>query len=245
LEARDVTLTRDDRVTLWQIQPDGKYRAAEVEAAKGKARFSEPLTELSPTGAIIPDGREGVLISMRRTRTAGSNSRPDTEEFVYRLNQDGKLMYRFFLPPYHGKLHDGKVLGEDNFGFATRGGTLIAFDVQEGTEKWRWNSSEDVEVFVALKNGACVIQTPTALVQVDGPSSFEGVGEGQVHVGLARGHVPEAQLSLPFQTRKRYSSFTTTTVTSAVTSLCSRTGTLYSPNCLIGSSSWIFRRSIV
>src|ERR1039457_790160 len=41
-----------------------------------------------------------------------------------------------------------------------------------------------------------------------------------------------------------YSSFTTTTVTSAVTSLCNRTGTLYSPNCLIGSPTWVFRRSV-
>jgi outer membrane protein assembly factor BamB len=183
LEARDVTLTRDDRATLWQIQPDGKYRATDVEAAKGEAGFSEPLIESAPTGAIIPDGLEGVLVSMRRTRTAGPSSRPEAEEFVYRLDPDGKLMYRFLLPRYQGKLHDGMVLGEENFGFATRGGTLIAFDVQAGTEKWRWNSSEDVEVFVALKNGACVIQTPTALVQVNGPSSSKELMKGKFMLG--------------------------------------------------------------
>ena len=43
----------------------------------------------------------------------------------------------------------------------------------------------------------------------------------------------------------RYSSFTTCTVTSAVTSLCSRTGTLNSPSCLMGSSNWILLRSMV
>ena len=40
-----------------------------------------------------------------------------------------------------------------------------------------------------------------------------------------------------------YASFTTITVISAVTSLCSFTGTLYSPSCLMGSSNWILRRS--
>src|SRR5262249_8057555 len=42
-----------------------------------------------------------------------------------------------------------------------------------------------------------------------------------------------------------YASRTTFTVTSAVTSRCSLTASLCSPSFLIGSSSWIFRRSTV
>ena len=42
-----------------------------------------------------------------------------------------------------------------------------------------------------------------------------------------------------------YASLATTTVISVVTSLCSRTGTLYSPNCLMGSSNCTLRRSMV
>ena len=41
-----------------------------------------------------------------------------------------------------------------------------------------------------------------------------------------------------------YASLTTTTLTCAATSRCSLIGTLDSPSCLIGSASWIFRRSI-
>src|SRR5882762_4808577 len=43
----------------------------------------------------------------------------------------------------------------------------------------------------------------------------------------------------------RYSSLSTLTVISAVTSRCSRTGTLCSPSVLIGVSSWILRRSML
>ena len=48
-----------------------------------------------------------------------------------------------------------------------------------------------------------------------------------------------------FEEFSGYSSFATTTVISAVTSLCSFTGTLNSPNWRIGSSSVILRRSMV
>ena len=72
------------------------------------------------------------------------------------------------LPQSVGPLHDDMVLGQDGLGFATRGGSLIAFDVVGGKELWRWNSdTSGIEVFAALANGGCVVQTPVALVEVD------------------------------------------------------------------------------
>jgi hypothetical protein len=58
--------------------------------------------------------------------------------------------------------------------------------------------------------------------------SLRGAGEGLLH--FYQGN---------------YASFTTLTVTSAMTSLCNLTGTLCSPRVLIGSSNWILRRSMV
>jgi hypothetical protein len=59
-------------------------------------------------------------------------------------------------------------LGEDDVGFATRGGLLIAFDVKQGGELWRWDSgSPEIEVFAATAGGGCAVRTPKGVVQVE------------------------------------------------------------------------------
>src|SRR5437879_4090341 len=56
----------------------------------------------------------------------------------------------------------------------------------------------------------------------------------------------DRRLAGQFESHRRcQSSLTTWTVISVVTSRCSRTGTVNVPNCLMGSSSWILRRSMV
>src|SRR5437667_1361376 len=56
----------------------------------------------------------------------------------------------------------------------------------------------------------------------------------------------DRRLAGQFESHRRcQSSLTTWTVIAAVTSRCSRTGTVNVPNCLMGSSSWILRRSMV
>ena len=62
---------------------------------------------------------------------------------------------------------------------------------------------------------------------------------GQTHIPRTTG-----KCACPFRYLD-YSSFATTTVISTGTSLCSRTVTLYSPNCRMGSSSTILRRSML
>ena len=106
------------------------------------------------------------------------------DELVYRIDKNGDVVYRFALPKYDGSLHDEMVLGEGNLGFATRGSLLIAFNARNGKELWRWDSRlPDIEVFAALANGHCLVQTPTALVEVENANQSKEVFQGKAVMG--------------------------------------------------------------
>jgi hypothetical protein len=182
---RDVNFARDERVVLWQIHPDGTYRSTIVEESKGNGPLSEPVSAASPTGSIIPDGLGGVLLPIRWSHNSvveDVHGLPD--ELVYRIDENGEVVYRFPLPKYVGSLHDEMVLGEDEIGFATRGSLLIAFNVRNGKEIWHWDSNTpEIEVFAALANGGCLVQTPTALVEVGNASKSKEVFQGKAMMG--------------------------------------------------------------
>lgn len=128
-----------------------------------------PAADVSPTGDIIPDGFGGVLLSIRSGSKAATRKAPGTfDEFVYRVTEEGALAYKFPLPRYVGQLHDEMVLGKQDLGFATRGGTLVAFNVQNGSEAWRWNSGfPEVKINMATAGGRCIVDTPEGLVLVE------------------------------------------------------------------------------
>jgi hypothetical protein len=181
IDARNVTFTRNDRVSLWQIHADGTYRDTVVEESKSTAPLLNSEDASSPTGAIIPDGLGGVLLAMRSSHNSPSDRKPPVPaEFIYRINGEGNVLYRSLLPSREGELKDGMVLGENNIGFTTRGTLLIAFHVEDGTEAWRWDSGiQGIEVFAALANGSCLVQTPRALVDVFSASESREVFEGK------------------------------------------------------------------
>ena len=170
---------RSQRVLLWQVHPDGTYRSTVVEESTARGPISDPLNVGQPTGSIIPDGLGGVLLSVgwAHIQTTGARRQPD--EFVYRLDEQGKVVYQFPLPAYEGPLHDEMVLGEIN-AFVTRGSLLIAFSIADGKEAWRWDShTSGIEVFAALANGGCMVQTPEALVEVDSPTEMKEIFKGK------------------------------------------------------------------
>jgi hypothetical protein len=184
IDPRDVTVALHDQVVLWQIHADGSYRSTTVEDESGRHRLSELLALVAPTGAIIPDGPDGVLLAIRETgEVRKANIRPSQRDFIYRLDRDGKVVYKYPIPAYEGPLHDEMVLGEQGQGFATRGGVLIAFNVQEGKELWRWDSKgEELEVVAALADGSCLVQSPTAVFKVDNAATFHEVMKGQIMI---------------------------------------------------------------
>ena len=60
------------------------------------------------------------------------------------------------------------VLGEQDLGFATRGGVLIAFDVKDGNEAWRRDSgASEIEVFAATAGAGCAVRTARGVVEVE------------------------------------------------------------------------------
>jgi len=99
---------------------------------------------------------------------------------IYRVDDGGEVVYKLPLPKYAGPLHDEMVLGEHELGFATRGAFLIAFNVKTGKEIWTWDSNTPgIEVFAALANGGCMVQTPTALVEVDSATESKEIAKGK------------------------------------------------------------------
>jgi len=184
IAAQNISFARADRIVLWQIHPDGTYRETVVEKSQTKNPFLSSAEVSSPTGALIPDGLGGELLAVRRPlNSAGDNTAPLPTEYVYRIDEEGNVVYRSMLPKREGELHDGMVLGENNIGFATRGSLLIAFHVEDGTEAWRWDSgTPGIEVFAALADGSCLVQTPRALVDVFSSSKAREVFEGKAIV---------------------------------------------------------------
>jgi outer membrane protein assembly factor BamB len=161
-------ITREDSLVLWQIHPDGTYRTTVVEAFSGEQSAASSLATSAPTASITPNAMLGVLIPVRVSRR-DSWLGPDraVDDFVYGLDAEGALLYKAPMPRSTGPLHDEMVLGEHDTAFAARGGILIAFDQRTGKELWRWDShTPEIEVFAALANGHCAVQTPTALVEV-------------------------------------------------------------------------------
>jgi outer membrane protein assembly factor BamB len=171
IDSAQVRLTRQEDLFLWQIHEDGTYRSTVVESFRGEQTPLAPVDTFAPTHAIVTDNMNGTLIPVRVSHSGGAVS----DEFVYRVDESGNVVYKFPLPKYAGTLHDEMVIGSENTGFATRGGTLVAFSVSTGKEIWRWDShTPEISVFAALADGGCAVQTPTALVEViDGVESRE------------------------------------------------------------------------
>jgi outer membrane protein assembly factor BamB len=170
LDQKKVAISRTDRLVLWRIHPDGNVESHVIEHfTQARASFADTMNVLSPTGDIIPDGFGGVLLSVRMTHTqVPQKVRNVPDEFVYRISQDGEVEYKFPLPRYSGVLHDAMVLGENDLGFATRGGMLVAFNVKDGSEVWRWDSgAPEIEIEMATAGGGCAVQTPEGLVLVE------------------------------------------------------------------------------
>jgi hypothetical protein len=156
-------LTRREDIYLWQIHQDGTHREIVVESIHREQPFSDQLDTFSPTTSILTDNMNGTLVPVQVTHSNGSP--PD--DFEYRVDAEGNVVYKFPFPKYSGPLRDDMVIGSNDAGFATRGGTLIAFNVRTGKELWRWDShTAEITVFAALADGGCAVQTPTDLVEV-------------------------------------------------------------------------------
>jgi outer membrane protein assembly factor BamB len=185
LDPHTLTLTRDEKLLLWQVHPDGTYRSFVVEANKMKQPLSAPSSVASPTGAVVTDNMNGTLVSVRLSHTVmPENTIDPSDELIYRLNEEGEVVYKFPLPKYSGPLQDEMVIGSNELAFATRGGKLIAFDQTEGKELWQWESNaETISVVAALADGSCLVQTPTEAVIVSSPTKSKVYMTGKVMLG--------------------------------------------------------------
>lgn len=185
LDPHTLNFIRDEKLLLWQIHPDGTYRSMLVEATKLTQLLSAPTTVASPTGALVPDDMNGTLVPVRLSHNVmPENIIDSSDELVYRVNDQGDVVYKFPLPKYSGTVTDEMVINSEDVAFATRGGRLIAFNVREGKELWQWDSNtEDVSVVAALADGSCLVQTPTEVVDVWSPTKSRVYMQGKVMLG--------------------------------------------------------------
>jgi outer membrane protein assembly factor BamB len=181
VDPKTTNIAQDDELILWQIHDDGTLRATAIETIHQKQPLSQSLTTMAPTRSIATDNMNGTLIPVEAVQQSiwGKEDK-QTASFEYRLSPEGQLIYRFKMPQYTGTLHDEIVIAGNNLGFATRGDTLIAFNIETGKDLWHWKSSTDeIEVRAALANGHCLVQTPTALVEVESSTMSKVTAEGK------------------------------------------------------------------
>ena len=76
------------------------------------------------------------------------------------------------------------VIGTDDTVFATRGGLLIAFSARSGKELWHWDSNlPEISVLAALTRGRCLVQTDTAVVEVESSTKSREITKGKIMIG--------------------------------------------------------------
>jgi outer membrane protein assembly factor BamB len=177
----DMSLARNENLILWQIHQNGSYRSILVENYKGEQPLTTPITTLSPTNALMTDNLNGTLIPVQASHQSGwEGTTSPADEFVYRVDEEGEVAYKYPLPKYTGTLHDDMVIGNDDVAFATRAGILIAFNVRSGKDLWQWDSNlPEITVFAALANGHCLVQTDTALVEVESSTKAKEIFKGK------------------------------------------------------------------
>jgi hypothetical protein len=160
LDTSSVFFDGQNDLVLWRIHPDGEYESFVIDTVKlDHLKFGEAFRTLSPTGAIIPDGLNGVLLSVRAVPAQVLRNVPAREsDFVYRITEQAGVAYKMALPAFDGPLHDAMVLGENDTGFATRGRTLLKFDVRTGAEIWRRDLPGVTEVYAALADGGIMVR---------------------------------------------------------------------------------------
>jgi len=185
LDPHELSFVRDEKLLLWQVHPDGTYRSSVVETTKITQTLSAPVSSAFPTGAIVTDNMNGTLVPVGFSHVRLPENLTDpADEYVYRVDEEGEVVYKYPLPKYEGRLNDEMVIGNDDVAFATRGGTLIAFNVRTGKDLWRWDSNTpEISVFAALANGDCAVQTPTALVEVGNGTKPKELLKGKAMMG--------------------------------------------------------------
>lgn len=176
--------SRESELVLWQLQPNGTSRSTVVEAIRNEQPFSAPSTIVLPTGAIVTDNMNGILLPVRwRHDPSPGNPSGAEEEFIYRIDPAGNVVYKLPVPLSTGHENDEMVIASNELGYATRAGILIAFNITTGKDLWRWDSkTPEITVFAALANGGCMVQTPSALVEVDSPDNWKEIARGKFSV---------------------------------------------------------------
>jgi outer membrane protein assembly factor BamB len=152
-----------------------------VESVRSEQSATAPVNAASPTGALVTDNHNGLMIPIRLSHDIHSQGPSESaDELAYRINSEGDVVYKLPLPKYIEPLDDEMVIGKDEVAFATRGGVLIAFDLNTGKELWRWiQKHQKYPFFAALANGDCLIQMPTALVEVTNSVSSKELLQGK------------------------------------------------------------------
>ncbi len=184
VDPSQVSASHESELVLWQLQPNGTYRSTVVEAIRDEHSSTAPSTIVLPTGAVVTDNMNGLLLPVRWRQEPGpDNSSGAEQEFIYRIDPAGNVVYKLPVPLSTGHENDEMVIASNELGYATRAGILIAFNVTTGKDLWHWDSkTSEITVFAALANGGCMVQTPTALVEVDGPDNWKEVAKGKFSV---------------------------------------------------------------
>ena len=141
--------------------PQGDLVTTLVQHDQGEIQPSLDLTPMVfPIGDLIPDNEGGVLLSVRQFPRGPVGAPLISHDYVYRITDEGKLAYKFALPPFHGlRIDEGMVLNEENRAFTTVGGLALCFDLIAGKEVWRYDTrTPKVSITFAAEGGSLVVE---------------------------------------------------------------------------------------
>lgn len=149
------------RLVIVDVHEDGSSSASVVEENKEAGSAGDTWIHAAvPTGDIIPgEGGTGNFLAVRRTKQLWKGTGPGViEEFQYRINDDRTVKYRFPVPVSPFGFPSTMLLGENNFGYTTRGKIVVAFNTETGKEIWRWESTRSmVMAYAALKDDEVMV----------------------------------------------------------------------------------------
>ena len=173
------------RLVIVDVHEDGSSSASVVEENKEAGSAGDTWIHAAvPTGDIIPgEGGTGNFLAVRRTKQLWKGTGPGViEEFQYRINDDRTVKYRFPVPVSPFGFPSTMLLGENNFGYTTRGKIVVAFNTETGKEIWRWESTRSmVMAYAALKDDE---------VMVHEGGGYSILKDGQVVDHREEGYIP-------------------------------------------------------
>jgi outer membrane protein assembly factor BamB len=169
----DVRLHVAERVVMVDIGQNLRATPTTVMAYQRDTNGGDTTLQVTTPfeGMIVgPDGTGNYLPLRTTVRGWPSTVETARDAFVYRLGPQTRTpLHRVAMPPSPEPRRPVLLLGDGNkVGYLSYGRTLLAFETDDGRERWRWTSSKtNIDAVGALQGDALILQEGSTYRIVD------------------------------------------------------------------------------